>query len=118
MDKITIKNLRLRCLIGINPDELKEKQDIILNVSYWYDFSSAIKSDKISDTVNYGEINNAIIRLVEESKYNLAETLAGKIADLCMDNPKIYKVRVRVEKTKALKSAESVGAEITKKREK
>ncbi len=116
MDKITIKNLRLRCLIGINPDELKEEQEIILNVSYWYDFSKAVKSDRISDAVNYGEINNAIIKLVEGSKFNLAETLAERIAALCMANPRIMRAKVRVEKTKALKSAQSVGAQVIRER--
>lgn len=117
MQKIMIKNLRLRCLIGINPDELKEKQDIIINVAVWSDLSKAMKSDNLSDAVNYWELNKRIIHFVEGSKFNLVETLADKIADVCLEDARVEKARIRIEKPKALKSAESVGVELVKVRE-
>ncbi|HUB92568.1 MAG TPA: dihydroneopterin aldolase [Candidatus Saccharimonadales bacterium] len=118
MDKMMIRNLRLRCTIGIDPDELKEKQDVVVNVSIWSDFSKAVVSDRLQDTVNYWHINKKIIHLVEESKFNLVETLADRIAALCLEEPGVERVKVRVEKPKALKSAESVGAEIVRSRRK
>lgn len=117
MQKIIIKNLRLRCLIGINPDELKEKQDVVINATIWTNFSKAVKSDSLEDTVNYWDLNKRIIHLVENSKFNLAETLADRIADSCLEDSKVNGVRIRIEKPKALKSAESVGVELLKEKE-
>ena len=116
MQKIIIRNLRLRCLIGINPDEQKEKQDVLINVVIWADLSKALKSDQIADTINYWEVNKNIIHLVEDSKFNLVESVADKIADICLEDKRANRAKVRVEKTKALKSAESVGVEIIKER--
>lgn len=115
--KIIIKNLRLRCLIGINPDELKEKQDVIINAEVWTDFSKAIKSDDLSDTINYWELNKSIIRLVEGSKFNLVETLADRIAGICIKEKNVWKARIIIEKPKALKSAESVGVELLREKQ-
>ena len=114
MHKIIIKNLKLRCIIGINPDERKHKQEVVINMAIWADFSKAAKTDDIADTVNYRTLNKRVIRLVEGSRFNLLERLAGKIADECLECDAVEKVKVRVEKPGALRSAESVGVEITK----
>ena len=63
---IKIKNLRLRTYIGINEDEIKNKQDVVVNVKIDYDAEKATNTDNMSDALNYKTITKAIIKLVED----------------------------------------------------
>ncbi len=116
LGKIFIRDLLLRCVIGINEFERKEKQDVVVNVEIWSDLTSAAKTDNIKETVDYREINKNIIKLVENSKFFLVEALAENVAQVCMRNQQVRKVRVTVEKPGALRFARSVGVEIVRKR--
>ncbi|HVP16690.1 MAG TPA: dihydroneopterin aldolase [candidate division Zixibacteria bacterium] len=115
MDKILIKDLRLRCIIGINEFERREKQDVTINVVIWSNFTEAARTDDIRKTVDYKEITKGIIKLVEGSEFCLVETLAEKIAESCLEHARVKKVRVTVEKPGALRFARSVGVSIIRK---
>lgn len=115
-DKILIKGLLLRCVIGVNEWERKEKQDIVINIVLWSDLIKAAETNDIRRTVNYKEITKAIIKLVEKSQLYLIEALAEKVAEVCLQNEKVSKVKVTVEKPGALRFAKSVGVEIIRKR--
>jgi len=116
MDKILIKDLRLRCIIGINEFERREKQDVTINVVIWSNLTEAAKTDDIGKTVDYKEITKRIIKLVEGSEFRLVETLAEKVAESCLEHARVKKVRVTVEKPGALRFARSVGVSILRKR--
>ena len=115
MDRILIKDLRLRCIIGINEFERREKQDVTINVVIWSDFTEAAMTDDISKTVDYKEITKGIIKLVEGSEFRLVETLAERIAESCLKHARVEKVRVTVEKPGALRFARNVGVSILRK---
>jgi FolB domain-containing protein len=115
MDKILIKDLRLRCIIGINEFERREKQDVTINIVIWSDLTEAAKTDDIGKTVDYKEVTKGIIKLVESSEFSLVETLAEKIAESCLKPARVRKVRVTVEKPGALRFAKSVGVSILRK---
>jgi len=117
LDKIFIKDLLLRCIIGINESERREKQDVIINIVFWSDLTGAIKTDDIREAVDYKEITKELIKLVESSEFFLIETLAEKIAESCLRHQKVCKVKVAVEKPGALRFAKSVGVEIVRKKE-
>jgi dihydroneopterin aldolase/D-erythro-7,8-dihydroneopterin triphosphate epimerase len=117
MDKILIKDLRLRCIIGIDEFERREKQDVTINVAIWSNLTEAAKTDDIRKTVDYKEITKRIIRLVEGSEFRLVETLAEKVAESCLEHARVQKVRVTVEKPGALRFARSVGVSILRKRD-
>jgi dihydroneopterin aldolase/D-erythro-7,8-dihydroneopterin triphosphate epimerase len=116
-DKILIKDLILRCIIGVKESERREKQDVVINVILWSDFTKATETDDIDETVDYKKINKSIIGLVENSKFFLVETLAERIAQLCLQNERVRKVKVSVEKPGALRFARSVGAEVFRKKD-
>jgi len=115
MDKILIKDLRLRCIIGVNEFERREKQDVTINVVLWSNLTEAARTDDIGKTVDYKEITKGIIKLVEGSQFCLVETLAEKIAKNCLEHARVKKVRVTVEKPGALRFARSVGVSILRK---
>lgn len=114
MDKIIIKDLLLRGIIGINEDERANKQDILINLVIYSDTRPAAASDDISDAVNYRTITKRIIAHVEQSSGFLVERLAGDIARLIIMEFGVEKVVVRVEKPGALRFARSVGVEIVR----
>ena len=117
MDRILIKDLLIRCIIGINPEERRNKQDVLINLALSLDLRAAGRSDAIEDTVDYSEIKKRIISEVENSQFLLAEALAQRIADICLQEPAVQQVQVTVEKPTALRFARSVGVEITRGRE-
>ena len=114
MDKIFIKDLLVRCIIGINESERREKQDVMINVTVWSNITKAAQTDKISETVDYKKISKEIIKMAGNSSFFLAETLAEKIAQICLQHEKVKRAKVTVEKLGALRFARSAGVEITR----
>ncbi|MBE2222264.1 MAG: dihydroneopterin aldolase [Anaerolineae bacterium] len=117
MDKILIKDLLLRGIIGINPDERVNKQDILLNLVIYTDIRKAAASDDIADAVNYKSITKRIIAHVEASPDFLVEKMVTDIARLVITEFNVTRVIVRLEKPGALRFADSVGIEIERTRE-
>ena len=116
MDRILIKDLMLRCVLGLSEEERREKQDVLINLILWTDLRRAAASDSIQDAVDYSALKKRIITLVEGSQYHLAETLADRIASLCLEQAAVQQVQVTVEKPTALRFAHSVGVEIIRSR--
>jgi D-erythro-7,8-dihydroneopterin triphosphate epimerase len=116
MDRILIKDLMLRCILGLSGEERREKQDVLINLVLWTDLKRAAASDSIDDTVDYAALKKRIITLVEGSQFHLAESLADRIATLCLEQAAVQQVQVTVEKPTALRFAHSVGVEIIRTR--
>lgn len=115
-DKIIIKNLLLRGIIGINDWEREKRQDILVNLTLLADLRAAGQSDNADDILNYRTITKAVIEYVENSQHYLVEALATEIARICVVEHGVPRVIVRVEKPGALRFAESVGVEIERTR--
>lgn len=111
-DRIIIKDLLLRGIIGINDWEREKRQDILINITLSGDLRAAGESDKIEDAVNYRTLTKKIIQHVEESARYTVEALAADIAKLCLSAEGVQRAQVRVEKPGALRFAKSVGVEI------
>lgn len=116
-DKIYVRDLSLRCIIGIFPEERKNRQDVLVNLVLEGTFSDAAKSDDIEHTANYKTITKQIIQLVEESEFFLIETLAEKISGVCLADPRVQRATVTLDKPGALRFARSVAVEITRSRD-
>lgn len=116
-DYIDINDLHLRTIIGINPDERVNKQDVFINVTLETDCRPAAASDDIEDAVNYRDLCKEIIDLVEGSQFLLVERLADAIARACLQDQRIKWVRVRVDKPGALRFAQSVAVTVERDRE-
>lgn len=114
MDKIYIRNLTVRCIIGINQDERINEQDVVINITMDSDLEKASLSDDINDTVDYKKIKKQVYELVLSSKYFLIEKMAKEIADVCLSFVGIEKVLVSVDKPGALRFADSVAVEIAR----
>jgi len=118
VDRIIIKDLLARCIIGANEPERHDRQNVIINLVLWTDLSKAGKSDRLADALDYRTIRNAVMNLVESSSFYLIEALSERIAEVCLNEPKIEKVQVTVEKPAALPFGKSVGVQIERERPK
>ena len=116
-DQIHIRDLHLRCVIGIYEDERRTKQDVMINVTLYADCRAAGQSDRIEDTVDYKTIKKRVIAMVEASDYFLVERLAERITELCLENERVHAARVVVDKPGALRFARSVAVEIVRTRD-
>jgi FolB domain-containing protein len=116
-DRIEIKDLLVRGVIGVNDWEREQAQDILINVTLFTDLRRAGASDDIDDTVNYRSVTKQIIQHVETSQRFTVEALASDIARICLQHSGVEKVRVRLEKPGALRFAHSVGVEIERQAE-
>ena len=114
LDQIHIRDLLLRCVIGIYGEERREKQDVTINITLYADLRKAGRTDAIDDTVDYKAIKKQVIALVEESSFFLVERLAERIAELCLENSRVMQVRVRAAKPGALRFARTVEVEIVR----
>lgn len=114
MDRIYIRDLALRCMIGVFPEERREKQDVVINVVLECDHRAAAQSDRLEDAVDYKALKKKIVALVETSSFQLIEALADRLAVLCLENSRVQRATVTVDKPGALRFARSVGVEITR----
>lgn len=117
MDRIVIRDLLVRGIVGINPEERANRQDVLVNVTMWADLAPAAASDDIADAVNYRTVTKAIVSHIEGGAPLLVERLAGEIASICLDaDPRIAEVEVAVEKPGALRFARTVGVVVRRTR--
>lgn len=114
LDKIHIKDLLIRCIVGINPEERREKQDVVINITLHADLGAACRSDRLEDSVDYKAVKKKVIALVEQSSFFLIERLAEGVAERCLEEPQVVRAQVSVEKPGALRFARTVGVEIVR----
>jgi D-erythro-7,8-dihydroneopterin triphosphate epimerase len=108
MARIRVKDLRLRTFIGINEDEILNKQDVLINLTIQYAAQEAVRDNDIDHALNYRTITKAIIAHVEGNRFALLERLTQELLDLVMSNTAVLYAEVEVDKPHALRFAESV----------
>lgn len=114
LDQIHIRDLLLRAIIGINEDERLNRQDVLINMTLYADTRAAAETDRIEDAVNYRSVTKRVIEFVEHSRCFLVERLVAEIAEICLEDRRVQRVDVSVEKPSALRFARSVGISITR----
>jgi FolB domain-containing protein len=118
MDKVIIKNLLARGIIGIRDWERKRAQDILINIILYTDTRQAAKTDNITDCADYSAISKKVLAHAESAGRFTVEALANDLAGLCLNQNNVNRVVVRVEKPGAVRFAESVGVEIERSNDK
>jgi len=117
VDTIRIRRLRLPCLIGAADWERARRQEVVLDVTLQADLSAAGRSDRLEDTVDYGRLASRLAALVEASSFRLLEALAEAVAAACLQEPRVRRVEVTVEKPRAVPLARSAAVRIVRERE-
>lgn len=118
LDRIFIVDLMVRGIVGINPEERRNRQDIVVNATLWADARPAAASDEIADAVNYRSLAKALIAHIESAEPQLVERLAQDLVRICFAaDARIAAVELSVEKPGALRYARSVGVTLFRRRD-
>lgn len=115
--RIRVKDLRLRTFIGINDEEIRNRQDVVVNVTILYPAVSAVQVNQIEHALNYRTVTKALISHVEENRFALLERLTQELLDIVMQHPQVQYAEVEVDKPHALRFAESVSITLSAGRE-
>jgi FolB domain-containing protein len=116
-DQILVRDLRFRCIVGVNEDERHEKQDVVAQITLDIDLRQAGRTDALEHTVDYKALKKEVLAMAECSQFQLVEALAQSIADICLKQQRVTRVVVAVEKPGALRFARTVGVRIVRDRE-
>ena len=107
LDQIFIRDLSLRCIIGVFPEEREKKQDVLINVVMSVDLTRAGQTDDLHDTVDYKRVTKAIVTTIEPSRFLLIERMAQVVADICLADALVKHVAVTIDKPGALRFAKA-----------
>lgn len=109
---VFIRDLVLSCSIGVHRHEHSGTQRVRINLDLAVRESPEPLNDDLANVVCYEEVADGIRAIVARGHVNLVETLAEHIAAMCLEDPRILSVRVRIEKLDVFPDAKSVGVEI------
>jgi D-erythro-7,8-dihydroneopterin triphosphate epimerase len=110
---IRVKDLLIRTFIGFNPEELINRQDVLINLEIEVDVPhQAIETDEPDGIYDYKKVTKRIINYVQEGRFKLLEVLTKHLLDIIMEDPLVKRARVEVDKPHALRFAESVSVEM------
>lgn len=116
MDKIFIKDLRVQGILGIHDWERVTPREIVINVTLYTDTRRAARTDDIADCVDYSALAKKIRAHAESAARMTVEALANDLAELCLEEPRVRKIVVQVDKPGAVAEAASVGVEVERAR--
>lgn len=109
MDTIFLSDLHIETVIGIFDWERKIKQTVIFDLEMGADIRKAASTDQIEDTLDYKAVAKRVIQFVEDSEFQLVETLAEKVAQLVLTEFNVPWVRLKLNKSGAIRGASGVG---------
>ena len=109
MDTIFLKDLRVTTVVGIWEWERRMPQTVSIDLEMAADIRRAAASDTIDATLDYKSVSRRVASFVQESRFNLIETMAEGIAGIITDEFGVPWVRVQVHKPWAIRGARDVG---------
>ena len=110
--RMFVRDLVLDCLIGVHRYERDGRQRVRINLTLDVLETGPAERDRLADVVNYDTLVVRIRALAAAGHVNLVETFAERIAAICLDDPRVRRATVRVEKLDVFDDTESVGVEI------
>ncbi|PWN54351.1 Dihydropteroate synthase [Violaceomyces palustris] len=123
-DKVIVRDLVINTILGVNPWEREDRQDVRLNLVIYSGLErlrqASRKTSGVADVVNrphnYRTIVRSISDYVEASSYKTVESLATSIARVAIMQNRVERIKVRVDKPSAIMYADSAGVEVDRSR--
>ena len=100
-DRIELRGIEAFGRHGVLPHEQELGQTFTVDVALELDLAPAGASDHLGDTVDYGALSADLAAVVRDERYDLIERLATRLAEICLDRPKVDAVTVTVHKPHA-----------------
>jgi dihydroneopterin aldolase len=109
MDRVFIENLTVETGIGIYDWEREIRQAVSLDLEMDFDIQAAASSDDIADTLDYKAVSKRLIRYIEQSQFQLVETLAERCAAIVLDEFPVSRLTLKLSKPGAVRGSSAVG---------
>ncbi len=109
MDIVFLRDLRIETVIGVYDWEREVKQTVVLDVEMSADIAKAAASDHIDDALDYKSVAKRLIEFVEQSEFQLVETLAEHCAQIVRQEFGVAWARLTLNKIGAVSNARDVG---------
>ena len=116
MDKILIRELPLQAIIGVYDTERIRRQRVTADVTLELDLEEAARTDALTATVDYAQVEAELKQLGETSRFQLLEALAGAMIAKVLEHPRVCAAAVRLEKPGAARYGRSVVVEMARRR--
>jgi dihydroneopterin aldolase len=116
MDRVFIENLTIETVIGIFDWERDIKQAVSIDLEMDFDIRKAASTDSIADTLDYKAVAKRLIRFVEQSEFQLVETLAERCAAIVLNEFPVERLKLKLSKPGAVRGSSAVGVIIERER--
>lgn len=117
MDVIFIEGLEAQTVIGIHQNELHRPQPVCIDIATGIPRSLACRTDRIGDTIDYGQLRAALLELLATHRLQLLEALAEEMARVALEDFGAHWVRVVLTKPAKFEDVAAVGVAIERRRE-
>lgn len=117
MDIIYLTDLRIDTVIGVFDWEKRIKQTLILDLEMGTDIRKAGATDDLQYTLDYGEVAKRVVSFVEESRFDLIESVAEGVANIILNEFKVPWMRLKINKKGAVENVRDVGVIIERSRD-
>ena len=108
-DLVFIEDLKVQTVIGIFDWEREIRQTVSLDLDMAFDISKAAVSDSIEDTLDYKAVSKRLIHFIEDSEFQLVETLAERCATIVLEEFPVTWLRLKLSKPGAVRGSSAVG---------
>ena len=112
---IKIKNLRLKTILGIHAWEAEIEREIIINAEIETDEVKSLQTDDIADTVDYDSLVSKIKELIATKRFKLIEKMTQEVVNVILQDKRVKKCRVEVDKVGVVKEVDSFSVTIEQK---
>lgn len=97
-DRLTLRGLRVRGRHGVFAHERRDGQDFVVDAELALDTRPASATDALADTVDYGALATRLAEVVAGDPVDLIETLAERLAQVCLADARVSAVTLTVHK--------------------
>ncbi len=108
-DIVFIEDLTIETVIGIYDWERKIRQKVVFNIEMATDIAKAAKTDSIENTLDYKAVSKRIISFVEDSEFQLVETMAERVAEIIQTEFSVPWLKLKLSKPGAVRGSKAVG---------
>lgn len=106
---VFVRGLKVEAGIGVHDHEQGRLQTLVIDVTLNLDPAPV---DRLADTINYESVAEAARAIVAEGHVGLVETFAERLATACLNDGRVQRCAVRIEKPGALDGAAAAGCEV------
>lgn len=116
-DYVFIEELKVDCVIGFAAWERMVEQTVVIDLRLGVDVVHAAQKDRVDPgDFDTKALSRKLKQFVAETKFQLIETLAQRVADLILTEFPVAWLELRLSKPGALRGASNVGVQIFRER--